>query len=29
MILYKCAEKWDGQANRKECDRYLITLEVA
>ena len=28
MILHKCAEKWDGQANRNECDRYLITWKL-
>lgn len=27
-ILHKCADEWDGQANRNENDRYLITWRL-
>lgn len=27
-IVHQCAEKWDGWANRNECDKYLITWKL-
>ena len=27
-ILHRCADKWDGQANRNENDKYLITWKL-
>jgi class 3 adenylate cyclase len=27
-ILHECAEMWDGQANKNEGDKYLITWKL-
>jgi len=27
-ILHQCSVKWDGWANRNECDKYLITWKL-